>query len=1263
METIFTVRNEDLGQLSADRAVDLFRELLWAEATATGVGKNLINVPSAITVADGGIDAEVTGAEPQGGQGLIRQGMTRYQIKTGRFSLSGNSDINAILFQSGSSDLKPRVKSCLDAGGTLIAVLFGSDNPDPEDNQTRERIRQALTDVNEDYASANVEIWRQNHLRGFLSRYPSLALRVIGRGAMDFQSHASWSSQDDMSNGYQEGAAQQERLETLRGVIRGAASAVHVRIRGEAGIGKTRLALEATRDEDLAPLVIYCASASRFRDSALMNELLKEDNTFSTVIVVDECDPDARSYIWNRLKNSSNRIRLITLYGEFEQTTGDILYLDAPPLGDDQVVGIIQSYGIPDDQARRFSELCSGSPRVAHVLGTNLRYNPEDLLRPLDTVNVWARYIQREDSPDSESVRQRTLVLRFISLFKRFGVGKPLVSEAQAISELVQDADPRITWARFQEIISELRSRRILQGETTLYVTPKALHVWLWLEWWETYGDSFEYDEFSNNIPPQLLEWFKEMFRYAAGSPAASGVVGDLLGPNGPFEDEEFLRTLSGSYFFLRLSEGDPRAALAYLKRTVGNWDRKELLEFTDGRMQVVWALQNIAVWRELFPDAASILLALGETENEFQFSNNASAEFAKLFSVGPGSVASTEAPPEERWPVIEGALRSPSVRRQRLAITACDAALNTSQWYRSVGPENQGLRRSANLWAPKTYGDLWSTYRRAWTSLHDAIDDLTGDNQSQAIDVLLRGARGLAVIPALADTVVAGIQDLIAKPYSDGRKILENVIQILQYEAENLTDQTRRELEEIRDELTGDDFSALMKRYVAMDLLEDQFDDQGNQIDHVETRLKELAQESLADANLLRTELGWLVTDEAQNGFRFGYELGSVDQEAMLLPLIQGAQESSGATGTLYFMGGYLRAIREVDPGGWEKLIDCLTENVETRPWVPELTLRSSALSDRSAARILDIIQSGVATPAQLRSFKFGGQIRNLGEDMFRRWIEYLLSVPNVDGVVIALDLYEMYYKELVSKGPIPKTLTLDLLTHDNLFRTGPRGRLSGEDNNWSTIAEWFLEAYPELSLMLGERMLQCLGEDGTIVEGFRSRTRTILNRMASQFPEEVWTMVSKLLGPPIDRVAYCVQQWLRGEDLFRPGQLSIFEVFPADGIWEWVDGDIGLRAWYLATFVPPNLVADGDKTCLARELLIRFGKRDDVKKNLRANFDAEGWVGPMSLHIESKKAGLLNRRETETEPNVIRWLDEYVEELDARIAAALVEEERQRP
>ena len=59
LKTILTVEGSHLERLNPEQAVGIIRELLWAEATKYGISKNLINVPSAITVADGGIDATV----------------------------------------------------------------------------------------------------------------------------------------------------------------------------------------------------------------------------------------------------------------------------------------------------------------------------------------------------------------------------------------------------------------------------------------------------------------------------------------------------------------------------------------------------------------------------------------------------------------------------------------------------------------------------------------------------------------------------------------------------------------------------------------------------------------------------------------------------------------------------------------------------------------------------------------------------------------------------------------------------------------------------------------------------------------------------------------------------------------------------------------------------------------------------------------------------------------------------------------------------
>src|SRR5207249_6088634 len=144
-------------------------------------------------------------------------------------------------------------------------------------------------------------------------------------------------------------------------------------------------------------------------------------------------------------KFSGPRIKLVTMYNEYDETSGPISYVDMIPLDKEQISNIIQGYSVPKDHADRWADLCSGSPRMAHVIGWNLINNPEDLLKSPDTVNVWDRYVVAGDDPQSDNVRERRIVLRHIALFKRFGFNPPLTQEARCIASIVQQAAPSIT--------------------------------------------------------------------------------------------------------------------------------------------------------------------------------------------------------------------------------------------------------------------------------------------------------------------------------------------------------------------------------------------------------------------------------------------------------------------------------------------------------------------------------------------------------------------------------------------------------------------------------------------------------------------------------------------------------------------------------------------------------------------------------------------------------------------------------------------------
>lgn len=59
--------------------------------------------------------------------------------------------------------------------------------------------------------------------------------------------------------------------------------------------------------------------------------------------------------------------------------------------------------------------------------------------------------------------------------------------------------------------------------------------------------------------------------------------------------------------------------------------DRVALLNFEAGRRDVIWALEGLALYDDLFKPSAKLLLSLAEAENE-TWSNNATGVFARTY-------------------------------------------------------------------------------------------------------------------------------------------------------------------------------------------------------------------------------------------------------------------------------------------------------------------------------------------------------------------------------------------------------------------------------------------------------------------------------------------------------------------------------------------------------------------------------------------------------------------------------------------------------
>ncbi len=1262
MDNILTVKPDYLGRLNLITAVDLFRELLWAEARKNGIPISKIHVSSRVTVADGGIDAEVD--ETNITSDLIISGTTGYQIKTGTsFEPWRESIIKKELFGENKpailQNLGLSIKNILDKNGTYVIVCFGHDLVSTQRTEARSIIYDFLTDCG--YENPDIEVWGQTQLIGFISVFPSLVLKLMGRDNLKFQSHTSWAMQDDMRKTFNAGEEQLNFIRKMQDELRKNDKAIHIRVFGEPGIGKTKLVLEATRAEDLSPLILYCSSASIFRDSNLMYELLRTDNQFHVIIVIDECDQDNRSYIWNKFKHYGPRIKIISIFNEFDETTGNITYLEVFKLENEQISLIIQGYGIGEAPSIRFAEICGGSPRYAHLIGNNLRYNPDDIFKPPDTVDIWTKQIIGSDPPDSEKVRKIRIILRHIALFKKFGYEKPAGSEAEEILKLIQKVDPDISWGHFQEIIEELRNRKILQGEFTLYITPKALHIKLWIEWWEIYGKSIKLEEFLKNLSSQLREWFNNMFKYAKESKFSLEKVNEILGENGPFQKDFFFNTSLGAKFFLALTEANPKSALICLNKTIGQMSREELTKFKDGRREIVWALEKIVIWKDLFIGGADILLALAEAENE-SWSNNATGIFIDLFSPGFGHVSMSEASLEERFPILEKAIESDSKLKREIGFKALNNSLKTGRFSRIVGAEYQGLKMGPKFWVPKNYEEIIDWYSKIWDYLLDKMDYLIEDEKSTVIDILLNNSRNLIIIKELTRKIIETLKFLIEKFEHKRNDILKHIINIIRYENKNLDEITLNELENLKKKIIGNDLHSLLKRYVGLILIEDMIDENGKHIDKKKPILEKLAVDAIKNKEKLIHELEWLTTSEAKDGSRFGYELGIKDENFSLLPKLIETQKKIKPDSSFMFLSGYFRAVFELNQNLWEEKLDNLKENKETIKWIPELTFRTG-ITDRAALRLLRLLEKGSLEIKDFQNYLLGNVFKVLSEDIVEKWISYLLKLSNKIAINLILNILHFYYLLKKPKKKLPKDITFRVLTSPVLIQMPSNVGYHSLELDWIEIAKEFISLYPDSSIKLADKILENFGKEGTIFDRYNSRTPTILNQITIKSPKEVWEKIIKYIGPPIDSRAFHITKWLRGDEFSEFGIRGALSVIPPQEIWKWIDQNIEERAWYVASFVPKILFRDPDKICLAREVLVRYGNRRDVKDNLIANFLTEGWMGPASVYFQSKKDKLIEFAKSEKNEFVVNWINEYISQIEKDIKNAKFQEERRFP
>lgn len=1198
----FEIAAEDVARLGTG-FTDAVNRLLETEAAAAGMAGSSLVLNRVEPLQDGGVDAAIHDAP--GGGDWIPEGDSAWQFKR--------------------SDLQPTkcakefveadwAQEYVRAGGAYVMAL-GAPLPDKKLDRRRDAILEKAAGLGLGTGRDWLRVYDANSLARWISLYPSLAIsRVMGgpgSAAVDF---STWA---DFRLGRMEWVADEARenaIQTIRSALSEHASA-DLRVEGTHGVGKSRLALEAVREDRLAPLVVYIADEAEMTGE-MFHDLVGSKG--SVVLVVDRCPADRHGSFAQRLRNDP-RTKLVTIGSVGNAVARRRVVLEPMPSeAIDKVLGLNFSE-LSNEDRRLIVDNSDGYPQTAEILALRV-HDSETRLQAADLVTgTEVRQFIEDRSVSSGALR----VAEGLALFEKLGwEGDPSGERDQLALFLDMSASAMKAAGRDLEEAGWLTVRGRYRA-----ISAHRLAVYLASRKWAKHGDRIVGELLDQIEEPMAFALFRRLADLGRYEPAQNAIV-PLLAADGPFGSLEQLQTSGRAARLTQLAIVLPNEVALHLHELLERVSDDELRVQPTVCREVAWALEKLAWHTDTFHLAAASLLRLALAEHKIESDprlelilarsrSHATEKWTSLFGT---MLPTTAATPETRMEYLKQVVRSEDVRERALAVKALQGVITVGEFAMASAGSQSGATVEARG-TPKTWGELWS-YRIA------AIDEL--GHLTNDADPHVRSAAG--------DTLIAAINPLAGsgKPWEALKKVLirtpslhGSVRHTLQsyeslYSRAELIDESgeKEELRRLRVEAL-----ALLKSHLpdqdSRDTLElalslPRWD---HSIKKIERTVTDAMDAFLSDHN--EVELFEFLATKQPNAGEFGVGLVSlpVQQEATLARLVDAYEVNPDA------LIGYFHRKTETDPQAVETFLD--SRLGRSLPGISRLEIARIGKPTQRAREIIDelIGRLPVADSAGVRVTTVDFP------EVLDRWMERLATQQDYNMVVNRV-CYELRSNDSLLEEIGDVVLEL-VLRRREFPRTGNESSW-----NWRHLAKAVLAGHED---ELAEVMLDMIESPESVITFSSAEVSELLGLALKQSTERVWQRIGDLLEDGSSRLTHYAEHWhlLTGVDS-KPIQM-------------WI-GDDANRARIVARVAP---LGTNEPTPVARHLLATFGDDEEVTSLFDLKLDCELQEGRKSAHLQRQIDRLTSwRQDVDEPPGVRRWASKAIARLTESKSEALHEE-----
>jgi len=1056
----FEIDKEDIESLTPIPLTKLMKKLLRAEVAKLKLKQSEVVVSLDITDPDGGLDGYI-GCEIPADHPWLPSGKSGWQFK----AVEGfpRSRIEAEILKKDKTDIKPRIKKLLGEGGTYVLVIGGKDYSADELEKKEAETRNIFE--NRGYLGGKVKIFSSGQIADWVTSLPSVVAHLKPDRA-NFKDIDGW-NKTTISTRYPRDFVWDAERERIINSIRDAIvsnidneRATIIRLVGHSGVGKTRLIYECLNNEELAELVLY-ADAPEKMPKSRFNEIAIDENR-TAILVVDECPHDKYVELAKEADGIGGRMTLITLDYDIDRSRDakDVHTILGPldKVASDALIKLTVP-GLLEPVRRRIVEFSEGYPSILVSLSENFSSHPEimspETLSKLGIDDLFDRMIAGRLKEGSEVERIKS-VLTMISLFRRLGWDDEVAQQGKKVCEL-----HGIRWLDGRRTVDQQEKKRLVVGRGRYrYVTPLPLAIYLASKWLEAMDKPSLIRYFAELPDPESKRAFLARLADLGYSESAKEVLQDFLSAF----DYNLLDSAIGSEIFLSLSKADHSSSMKALERLLGDLPREKLLGFVSGRRNVVWALERIASWEDTFHSAVNMLLKLADAENE-TWSNNATGVLTQLFQTFLGGTA---VPAWERHSVLEDALNSGDLNLQRLALKGIGASLRLSHVVGMIRGEDGGAEILPQEWNPRNMEDLQRAVSSSLGVLDKALQ-LSGPIKKEAAALFLSHARTL-LGHGFKDEVMKKLQVIRETMPEMDKEVIKCVENTIYYDSKRLSPEIVNSVKALRAEILANDYDGLLNRYVRSRLLEDQLKE--NKV-KVEKIVRRLGKEGIDFPEKLNSHLGWLVTDEAENGYFFGKVLGELDEKYRWLDRIVEATRDSEKPSAI-FLGGYLSSVKSRDENLWQGvLISCYSDEA-VRKLLLEIIWRSGT-SDRAVELVITMLKTREIQPHEIGLLGYGAWFRNVSLEMFARFLEEYYEIGNGAYAPVILGIIDQYlgsHPAIIEKA---KDVLLKYLTQPSIFERSDA--MTGY--TWDKVSEQIMERSKDTIPVFLNSVLDALMEE----------------------------------------------------------------------------------------------------------------------------------------------------------------------------------------